>query len=321
MAFTRRSLDIDVKSEQERIMNFIQKHVRSRKKDGIVVGLSGGIDSALISILCVKALGRQKVFGLILPEKESNPVSRKYAEKQAKRLDIDYEVIDITETLESFGVYNRRDNVIRSLFKDYDDERHRIKITLPADILNNDTLNIFTLQILEEGKPLWTGRLHKRDLNRIIAATDIKQRTRMVYLYYYAESMNRLVCGTTNRPETLQGFFVKHGDGGVDLEPIAHLYKTQVFQLSKELCAIDEIIQREPSPDTFNSYVGDEEFYFRMPYEMVDLLLYTWENDVPLAEVEKELGLTEVQIKRAYRDFTSKFNSTEHLRKLPPSLM
>jgi len=143
----------------------------------------------------------------------------------------------------------------------------------------------------------------------------MKQRLRMVSLYYYAEKNNYLVCGTTNRNEYIQGFFVKHGDGGVDIEPIVHLYKTQVYQLARFFKVMDEIIDRAPSPDTFSFIVSDEEMYFRMPFEMLDPLLYAWENNIDIKEVCQTLSLKQEQIERAFRDFRSKYNATEHLRK------
>ena len=141
-----------------------------------------------------------------------------------------------------------------------------------------------------------------------------------MHLYSYAEMNNYLVCGTTNKTETVQGFFVKYGDGGVDIEPIGHLYKTQVYQLAEYLGVISEIVERAPSPDTFSFQVSDEEFYFRIPYVTLDLLLYAWEHSVPIEEVCQTMNLTAEQVKRAVRDFNAKFKATRHLRQLPPSL-
>jgi NAD+ synthase len=265
MDFHKDILKLDSKSEVERICSFIVQQVRAVKRDGIVVGLSGGIDSALCAALCVKALGKDRVFGLILPERESNPVSAEYATKHAEELGINTETVDITPVLEAFGTYRKRDDVIRGVFPEYDSES-RSKITLPADLLSKDSLNFFTLKIDDGKGNIKTARLNKKMLNGIVAATDTKQRTRMMHLYYYAEKMNYIVCGTTNRTEVIEGFFVKYGDGGVDIEPLSHIYKTQVYQLSEYLGVIREIIERAPSPDTWSFQVSDEEFYFRMPY-------------------------------------------------------
>lgn len=320
MNFHKDILKVDCKSEVERICSFIQQQILAMKREGAVVGLSGGIDSAVSAALCVKAIGKDKVLGLILPERDSNPISAEYANKQAKELGIRTETIDITPTLKGFGTYEKRDKIIRTIFPEYT-SRYKLKITLPADLLSRDAFNFFTLKIDDGNGNIKSARLNKEMLNGIVAATDTKQRTRMMHLYYYAENKNYLVCGTTNKTETIQGFFVKYGDGGVDIEPIAHLYKTQVYQLSEYLGIIKEIIERTPSPDTFSFQVSDEEFYFRIPYEKLDLLLYAWENNVAITEVCKVMGLTEEQVKRAFRDFKAKYNASKHLRQLPPTLV
>jgi NAD+ synthase len=319
MNFHKELLSLDSEREIDRICGFIKEHIDSMKRDGIVIGLSGGIDSALAAALCVRAIGAENTFGLILPEKESNPVSASYAQKHADTLGITTETIDITPTLEAFGTYEKRDEIIKTIFPEYDNS-YKLKITLPPDLLAKDAFNFFTLTIEDSNGNVHSTRLKKDALNGIVAATDSKQRTRMMHLYYHAELKNYLVCGTTNRSEVIQGFFVKYGDGGVDIEPLAHLFKTQVYQLARHLGVIEEIIQRTPSPDTFSYQVSDEEFYFRIPYETLDLLLYAWAQKNPVSEVCTAMGLQEEQVHRAFRDFTAKYNATQHLRKLPPAL-
>lgn len=320
MAFHKNILEIDSEKETERIRRFIEQHTLSMKRDGAIVGLSGGIDSSLCLELCVRALGKERVFGLILPERESNPMSREYALKQARKTGAEAEAVDIVPTLERFGTYDKRDKIVKEIFPEYDSQC-QLKITLPPDLLSRNALNFFTLTMKDGKGNVRSARLNKERLNGIVAAMNTKQRTRMMHLYYYAEKMNYLVCGTTNRSEMIQGFFVKYGDGGVDIEPIAHLYKTQVYQLSDHVDVIKEVIQRMPSPDTFSFEVGDEEFYFRMPFDKLDLLLYAWENKVSTEEVCQVMSLSQDQVKRAFRDFWSKYKATNHLRKLPPSLL
>jgi len=319
MKFHKDILKLDSKSEVERICEFIRQELRDMKREGIVIGLSGGIDSALCAALCVEAIGKDKVFGLILPEKESNPISAEYAAMHARKLGIETETVDITPTLEAFGTYRKRDDVIRGVFPEYDSES-KSKITLPADLLSRDSFNFFTLKIEDSKGNVKSARLNKKSLNGIVAATDSKQRTRMMHLYYYAEKMNYIVCGTTNKTEVIEGFFVKYGDGGVDIEPLSHLYKAQVYQLSEHLGVIREIIERAPSPDTWSFQVSDEEFYFRIPYEIIDLLLFAWEYNIPTEKVCEVMDLSEEQVRRAMRDFNAKYNATRHLRQLPPTL-
>ena len=317
MGFTKKVLEIDVRRETERLCGFIRQQIGIMKRDGAVVGLSGGIDSAVAAALCVEALGKENVLGLIMPERESNPVSEQYAAKHAARLGIETIKIDITPALEGMGVYEKRDDIIKGVFPEYAED-WKSKISLPADLLERDAYNFFTLYVEDPQGNVKSRRLDPRGMRGIVAATDMKQRTRMLELYYYAELNNYLVCGTTNRSEDVQGFFVKYGDGGVDIEPIAYLYKMQVYQIAGHLGVIQEIIDRAPSPDTFSFVQSDEEFYFRMPYDKLDLLLYAWENKVPVAEVCKEMSLTEPQVNRAFRDFNAKAAATSHLHAMPP---
>ena len=319
MNFHKDILKINCEEETKRIRVFIQQQARDMKRDGAVIGLSGGIDSALSAALCVQALGKDKVFGLIIPEKESSPISAEYGLKQAKELGIKAETIDITPILEALGTYKKRDAIAKEVFPEYNSS-FKLKITLPPDLLSKDALNFFTLTIDNGKGNIKSARLKNEHTRGIVAATCTKHRTRMMIQYYHAEKNNYLVCGTTNKSEAIQGLFVKYGDGGVDIEPIVHLYKNQVYQLAEYLGVIKEIIRRPPCPDTYSAPVTDEEWYFRIPFKQLDFLLYAWENKVDIREVCEAMDLTEEQVKRAFRDFTSKHNATKHLRQLPPTL-
>jgi NAD+ synthase len=319
MEFTKTILKIDGQSEAERICVFIKNQLLSMHREGIVIGLSGGVDSALCAALAVKAIGKEKVLGLLLPEKESNPQSAEFASRHAEQLGIETITVDITPILEAFGTYEKRDAVAKSIFPEFS-ERHKLKIALPSDILNKDSLNFFTLTTIDPEGASKSTRLKNAQTRGIIAATSTKHRTRMMTQYYYAERNNYLVCGTTNKSEAVQGLFVKYGDGGVDIEPIAHLYKNQVSQLAEYLGVNKEILERAPCPDTYSAPVTDEEWYFRMPFKQLDLLLYAWENKVDIPEVCRVMELAEEQVMRAFRDFTSKHNATRHLSQLPPTL-
>ncbi len=320
MVFDRDVLKIDPSRVAEEVVDFIRDVVTERSRKGVVVGLSGGIDSSVTAALCVRALGEDRILGVMLPERESSPLTSQYADLMARHLGIRTETTDISPILDLFGVYSKREAVVKRLFPDFGPS-HRYRMVLPQDLLDRDRLNVFSLEVIGPEGATRSRRLNLRDYLEIMAATDMKQRTRMTMLYYFAERNNYVVMGTTNKSEVVQGFFVKYGDGGVDAEPIAHLYKTQVYALARWLKIPDEIVNRTPSPDTFSYEVSDKDFYFCIPYDDLDLLLYAWENRIDRKAIEQVLGLSEDQIRRVFSDLERKYRATEHLRSLPPQLL
>ena len=320
MTFSKTVLDINPSVEISRISDFIREMTfKNFKRKGAVVGLSGGIDSAVVAEICVRALGKDKVLGLLLPEKESNPISLEYGRKQAEKLGIETVFVDITKPLESLNLYERRNAVIQRIFPEYN-ESYKFHVTLPQNLLEKDRINFYSITIENQNGARQNRRVSGTDWLEISACQNIKQRMRMIQLYYYSEKNNYIVAGTTNKAETIQGFFLKFGDGGVDIEPIGHLYKTQVYTLAEHLGVIQEIMARSPSPDTYSLPVTDKEFYFCLDYELLDLLLYAYENNVPMGQISKAIDLKEEQIKRVFKDFKSKERATWHLREMPPSL-
>ena len=194
----------------------------------------------------------------------------------------------------------------------------KYRLTLPQNLLDKDRFNIYSLEIETKPGEIISKHINVKDYRELVALTNTKQRTRMVLLYYFAEKNNYIVLGTTNKTEYLQGFFVKYGDGGVDIEPLADLYKTQVFELAEYLNIPEVILHRKPSPDTYSLEVSDTEFYYCIPFDKLDLLLYAYENQVDMTKIKDELILEESQIKRAFSDFERKRKTTEHFRYLPP---
>ena len=320
MNFTRQSIRIDPAAEAERIVSELRRVVRqTMRRSGGVVGISGGVDSAVVLALAVRAFGADRVVALMMPERDSDPLSQKLATALADQLGVKPVLEDITPTLTGFGCYRRRDEAVRRLFPEFDADRgYRLKITLPPNLLDEGTLNVFSLTILTpDGREL-SRPLPAADFLQIVAASNFKQRTRMSMLYYHAELRNYAVIGTANKDEHDQGFFVKYGDAGVDVKAIGHLYKTQVYQLAEHLGVPEAIRRRTPTSDTYSAPCDEQEFFFRLPFETMDLLWYAHENDVPVPEVARVMGLTDAQVQRAFADFERKRRTTVYLR-MPPA--
>jgi NAD+ synthase len=268
--------------------------------------------------LSVRAFGPQNVIPLMLPEKDSDPESERLARKVAGHFGVQPVLEEITPVLDGFGCYRRRDAAIRRLFPDYDPGLgYKAKIVLPQNLLEEDTLNFFSLTVLAPDGEQSSRRLPTRELAEIVAASNFKQRTRMSMLYYHAELHNYAVIGTANKNEHGQGFFVKFGDSGVDIQPVAHLFKTQIYQLAEFLGVPEEIRLRPPTTDTYSAPSTQQEFFFRLPFELMDMLWYAQEHAVPIAEVAQGMGLDEVQVERAFNDFNRKQRTTDYLRMNP----
>lgn len=319
MPFSRRSLEIDPSREVDRIVAALRETVNGvMRRRGGVLGISGGVDSSVVLGLCVRAFGAQNVAALMLPEKDSDPESERLARKVAAHFGVEPVLENITPVLDGFGCYRRRDEAIQRVFPEYNAASgYKAKIVLPQNLLDEDTLNFFSLTIITPDGEEKTKRLPLREYYQIVAASNFKQRTRMAMLYYHAELRNFAVIGTSNKNEHAQGFFVKYGDGGVDIQPIAHLLKTQVYQLARYLDVPEEIQQRPPTTDTYSAPSTQQEFFFRLPFSTMDVLWYAQEHGVPAADAAQAMGLEEIQVQRAYNDFVRKQRTTEYLRLSP----
>ncbi|MBD3867145.1 MAG: NAD(+) synthase [Acidobacteria bacterium] len=317
MNFNLDVLKIDPAQELESLSRFVVDQVSTVfRRNGVIVGLSGGIDSACMAAVAVRALGKEKVIGLVLPESESNPISSAYAIKHAQALGVEHREIEITPTVDSVVEYQWRDEYLRKLIPEYKPD-YKYNITLPTDLLERASFNFYRLQVQMPDGEIKSKRLNPDEFRTITSFANIKIRARMLHLYAEAERRGLLVAGTTNRTEFILGDFCKYGDGGTDIEPFTHLYKNQIYQLSDHLEVIPEIMNRQPSPDTFSLPVSDQEFFFRIPFEKLDHLLYAWEHELPKDAVAEVLDLSEDAVERAYKDFASKYRATAHLREGP----
>jgi len=315
-AFSADVLNIDAAAVSAGIENEIRDIVLQRlNRKGVVVALSGGIDSSIVAALCLKALGSARVLGLMLPEADSSPDSLRLANLLAQSLGIRTHVEDIAGILTAAGCYQRRDEAIRKVIPQYT-EGYKCKIVLP-DQVNESAYPIFSVVVQSPQGERTKARLTLDSYLGVVAATNFKQRTRKMMEYYYADRFNYAVAGTPNRLEYDQGFFVKNGDGSADLKPIAHLYKTQVYQLAAHLGIPEEIQKRPPTTDTYPLDQSQEEFYFPLPYGRMDLCLYAKNHDVQPEEVAPVVGLTAEQLARVYRVIDSTRSATRYLHRPP----
>jgi len=322
MAFGKHVLDIDPAAETERIVSMMRSTIgQVMRRRGGVLGISGGVDSSVALALTVRAFGPECTVALMMPEKDSESDSADLARLVANQFGVEPILEVITPVLDGFDCYGRRDEAIKRVFPEYDAAAgYKAKLVLPQNVLEGGTLNVFSLVVIAPDGEEKRQRLPLTDYFQIVAASNFKQRTRMAMLYYHAEARNYAVIGTANKNEHDQGFFVKWGDGGADVKPLVHLFKTQVYQLAEYLDIPEVIRTRTPTSDTYSATQTQEEFFFRLPFETMDMLWYAQEHDVPIGEVAAVMGLTEDQVQHAFDDFTRKFRATEYLRMAPVEL-
>ncbi|MDA0835594.1 MAG: NAD(+) synthase [Planctomycetota bacterium] len=314
--FTADVLRLDYAAEIDRLCAWMHETVfRNLRKKGVVLGLSGGIDSSVCAALCVRALGPDKVFGIMMPEHDSEDDSLSLGEHLAEHLGIETAVENISGMLEGAGCYRRRDEAIRQVVPTYG-PGCKMKIVLP-NLLTEGGYRLFSVVVqTPEGEQI-KKRLPLAAYQTIVAATNFKQRCRKMMEYFHGDRLNYAVIGTPNRLEYDQGFFVKQGDGAADLKPIAHLYKTQVYALAEALDVPEIIRQRPPTTDTYSLPQSQEEFYFAVPYDVLDLCLYGKNHNIPAEVVAPAAKLTAEHVELVYGDIDAKRKATRYLHLAP----
>ncbi|MCP4452495.1 MAG: NAD(+) synthase [Planctomycetes bacterium] len=285
------------------------------KKRGVVVALSGGIDSSVVGALCVEAFGKDSVFGLLMPEQDSASDTLDLSRVVAEHLGIEYEAEVITPILESVRCYARRDEAIASVIPEYTSE-YRCKIVRPQ-VSENSMVKLFSVVVESPEGVQSQARLTPAAYLKIVAATNFKQRVRKMLEYYHADRLNYAVTGTPNRQEYDQGFFVKLGDGAADVKPIAHLYKTQVYQIARHMGLPEQICMRPPTTDTYSMAQDQDEFYFSVSYQKLDVCLYGLNHDLPIEDVAEAADMSVAQTQQVYQEIKSKRRATATLH-FPP---
>jgi NAD+ synthase len=307
-------LNLNVEKETEQITEGLKNDIFHRlRRKGAVVGISGGIDSAVTAALLVRACGKERVLGIMMPEKESSPESLRLAKEVARIYSIDHIVEEITPVLNGFNCYRRRDEAVKHIFPEYD-ETYKLKIGLPTGIGDKRILNIFHATIISSDGKEQTKRMKPNEYLQIVAASNFKQRTRMSMLYYHAERLNYAVTGTGNKNEHELGFFVKYGDGGADLKPIIHLFKTQVYDLARYLQVPCDIIKAKPTTDTYTADQTQEEFFYRIPFSVLDTVWFAWEKGYSNEDIANIAGLTFDQVQNIINDIKQRKKITMALQ-------
>ena len=297
------------------IVERMRAAVRGMRRRGAVLGLSGGVDSSVVAGLAARAFGPEGVLGLLMPEADSESDSLALGRSAADAFGVATVVEDITELLVAAGCYRRRDEAIRRVVPDYG-PGWRAKLVLPS-VVDGDRFRLFSLVARAPDGRQTSVRLPLDAYLQVVAATNFKQRSRKMLEYYHADRLNYAVMGTPNRLEYDQGFFVKNGDGAADVKPIAHLYKTQVYQIAEVLGVPDEIRGRPPTTDTYSLPQTQEEFYFSLPYDRMDLCLYAVDHGIPAQEAAGAVGLTAEQAQRVFDDIAAKRRVARYLHATP----
>ncbi len=300
------------------ICNQLKEDVYKRfRRFGGVIGISGGIDSSATLAIAAKAFGPEKLLGIMLPETDSSPESENLARELADTFGVKSIVENISGALEGFGCYQRRDDAVKSVIPEFDPTVDKMKVVIPEEFVNKNMPPVHFAAVTFKDGSEKMARLPMKEYLQIVAASNFKQRSRANMLYFHAEALNYAVIGTPNKHEVQQGFFVKYGDGAADVMPIGNLYKTQVYQIAKHLGVPQGIIDRTPTTDTYSAEQTQEEFFYQMPFEKMDLLWFGWENDYTPEEVAPVMEMTTEQVENIYKNFARKKKTTEYLRTPP----
>ena len=314
--FSKEILRIDPAQEVDKIVSALREQVlRHFRKKGAIVAISGGIDSSVVAALAVKAFGKEKVLGLQMPERDSSAETLSLSRLIAEHLGFDVVYQDISGILEAVGCYRRQEEAIRLVLPNYA-AGWKSKIVLPS-VVESDQYRIFSIVAQSPAGEQVEARLNVEAYLGLVAATNFKQRVRKMLEYYHADRLNYAVTGTPNRLEYDQGFFVKLGDGSADIKPIAHLYKTQVYQLAEYLQVPDIIRSRPPTTDTYSMPQSQEEFYFSLPYDKMDLVMYGKNHGYTPEQISPAIHLTPEQVERVFRDIDSKRRMATYLHAAP----
>jgi len=294
-------MEIEPEKESLGLEDFIKEHMERLEREGVILGLSGGIDSAVAAALCKRSVGSEKTLALIMPEKDSKKENIEDAIHFAKELGIRARLIDITPYLKKFGIY-RLTTLSRIPFT----QKLRGRLLMKGYRYYERKTGENPFSAAMTGL---RGKKFSSFINKGNAYYRIKHRIRMVLLYFYGEIENRLVVGAANKSEYQIGYFVKHGcDDATDIMPLLNLYKTQVRDLARYLKIPSKIIEKPPSPDILPGITDEEAI--RISYEKLDLILLALEKGLNPPEIAKSLKIAEKEVEYV----KALMHKSEHMR-------
>jgi len=309
-------LRIDAEQVAAGLVRSIAEQVRfDLAREGAIVAVSGGVDSTVVAALCVRALGADGVVAVLMPERDSSASTCELSRLVADHLGVRAHEEDITPILEAVGCYRRRDEAVRKVMPDYTSE-YSCKVVTES-VLECDDVPGYAIVIASPDGTQQRKDLPIDALRAVVAATNFKQRTRKMLEYYYADRYHFAVAGTPNRLEYDLGFFVKNGDGAADLKPIAHLYKSHVYQLAEYLEVPEAVTAQMPSTDTYSLEQTQEEFFFALPLELLDLCLLCKNSGKSFGEAAEITGLSEDQVAAVFADIVAKRSMAAYLHAGP----
>jgi NAD+ synthase len=304
-------LEIESPREVNRIAEWLRQVLsKDLKRRGVVVGLSGGIDSSVTAALAVRAIGKERVLGLLMPERHSDAETLSLSRLAAESLGIARVEEDISGILDAVGFYRRYEAAVRDVVPEFSDA-WKSKLAI-QEAPGSGGFSFFCIVAQAPDGRTVRQRLPLKTYLEMVAATSFKQRTRKMLEYYHADRLNYAVGGTPNRLEFDQGFFVKNGDGAADVKPIAHLYKTQVYRLAEHLEIPEAIRRRPPTTDTYSLAQGQDEFYFSLPYPQMDLCLYGKDHGIAPDQVAEATGLSPERVQRVWMEIDRKRAATRY---------
>jgi NAD+ synthase len=293
MKLQENSLKIDPEKYSKKIVEFIRNKMKELKRDGIVVPISGGLDSSVVATLCVRAVGKDKVIGLLLPEKDTPKEADHYARLLANYLGIKTVRKEITPYLKVVGAFTGAFNLI------------------PTTNLRNSVARLYLKKTRKDAAINSFSGNSPDYIKQNVANINLRQRVRLIEVYRFAEPRNLMFVGSAHKSEDLVGLYVKYGvDDCADVMPLKNLFRTEFLQIGEYIGVPKEILRRSPKPDIIPGVEDKYKDILGIDSKTVDLILYGMENKMSIKDISNQLKISEAEVK----NIENIMKSTSHMR-------